>query len=83
MERLSENRSLAFGILENKLDMLTDLSYVYDSSETLQKSVVFDNNLYYENRIFRIPTMMKILLHNYLKMKDKGLLIYKKKRVFY
>ncbi|WP_181390521.1 hypothetical protein [Sphingobacterium athyrii] len=77
---MSENRSLAFGILENKLDMLTDLRYVYDSAETLQKrefvSLVFDNNLYYENRIFRTPTMMEILSHNYLKMKDKGLLLY-------
>ncbi|WP_310023824.1 MULTISPECIES: recombinase family protein [Chryseobacterium] len=83
IERLSENRSLAFGILENKLDLLTDLRYVYDAAETLQKrefvSLVFDNNLYYENQIFRTPTMMEILSHNHLKMRDKGLLIYDKK----
>lgn len=83
IERLSENRSLAFGILENKLDMLTDLRYVYDSAETLQKrefvSLVFDNNLYYENQIYRTPTMIDILSHNHLKMRDKGLLIYEKK----
>lgn len=56
IDRLSKNRSLTFGILENKLDLLADLRYVYDSAETLQKrefvGLVFDNNIYYENQIF-------------------------------
>lgn len=83
IERLSQNRSTAFEILENKLDLLTDLRYVYSASETLQKrefvNLVFDSNLYYENGIYRTPTMMSILSHNHLKMKEKGLLIYEKK----
>lgn len=83
IERLSANRSLAFEILETKLDLLTDLRQVYESSETIQKrefvSLVFDSNLYYQNRIYRTPTMLNILSHNHLKMKEKGLLIYEKK----
>lgn len=41
--------------------------------------MVFDSNLYYENGIYRTPTMLGLLSHNHLKMKEKGLLIYEKK----
>ena len=41
--------------------------------------MVFDSNLYYENGIYRTPTIFRLLSHNRLKMKEKGLLIYEKK----
>lgn len=43
-------------------------------------SMVFDNNLYYQDGIYRTPTMMDMLAHNSLLMKEKGYLIYEKKR---
>ena len=59
------------------------MSHVYSTSDTLQKrefvNMVFDSNLYYENGIYRTPTMLGLVSHNHLKMKEKGLLIYEKK----
>ena len=83
IERLSTDQRRVFKILENKLDLLTDLSYVYNSADTLQKrefvNLVFDRNLYYHNGIYRTPTMLEFLSRNHLKMREKGLLIYEKK----
>lgn len=83
IERLGTDQSRAFGILEKNLDLLTDMKYVYSQSDTMQKrefvNLVFDSNLYYENGIYRTPTMLGILSHNHPKMKEKGLLIYEKK----
>jgi hypothetical protein len=42
--------------------------------------MVFDKNLYYEKGVYRTPTMPSIFSHNQLLMKDKGYLIYEKKR---
>lgn len=83
IERLSNDQSQAFSILEKNLNLLTDMRYVYTKSDTLQKrefvTLVFDSNLYYENGIYRTPTMLHILSHNYLIMKEKGLMVYEKK----
>ena len=83
IERLSNDKSEAFCILEDNLNLLTDMRHVYDVSDTLQKrefvNMVLDSNLYYENGIYRTPTMLGLLSHNYLKMKEKSLLIYEKK----
>ena len=79
-ERLGKDHSKAFDILEKNLDLLTDMRCVYSQADTLQKreivSIVFDNNLYYQDSIYRTPTMMEILAHNSLLMKEKGFLIY-------
>lgn len=83
VERLGNDQSKAFSILENRLELLTDMRQVYSSANTIQKrqfvNMVFDSNLYYENGIYRTPTMLGILSGNHLKMKEKGLLIYQKK----
>lgn len=83
VERLRNDQSRAFSILEDRLELLTDMKHVYSRADTLQKrefvNMVFDSNLYYENGIYRTPTMLGLLSHNHLKMKEKGLLIYEKK----
>ncbi len=83
VERLGNDQSRAFSILEDRLELLTDMKHVYSRADTLQKrefvNMVFDSNLYYENGIYRTPTMLGLLSHNHLKMKEKGLLIYEKK----
>ncbi len=84
VERLNKNEGKAFDILEKNLYYLTDMHNVYTTADTLQKrelvSMVFDNNLYYQESIYRTPTLMPILSHNSLLMKEKGFLIYEKKR---
>lgn len=86
IERLSRDQSPAYKLLEKNLDLLTDMRYVYCKSDTLQKrefvNLVFDSNLYYENGIYRTPTMMDIFSYNRLKMREKGYLIYEKKEGF-
>ncbi len=83
VERLGNDQSRAFSILEDRLELLTDMKHVYSRADTLQKrefvNMVFDSNLYYENGIYRTPTMFGLLSHNHLKRKEKGLLIYEKK----
>jgi site-specific DNA recombinase len=84
IERLSTDQSNAFLVLENNLSQLTDMHYVFSKSNTLQKrefiSMVFDNNLYYQEGIYRTPTMRSVFTHNTPLMKEKGCLIYEKKR---
>ena len=86
IERLSNSQNLSFDMLEKNMGLLTDLRHVYTTADTLQKRefihLVFDNNLYYENGIYRTPTMMPLLAHNHLKMREKNLLYYEKKEGF-
>ena len=57
---------------------------MYSKADIMQKrefvNLVFDSNLYYQQGIYRTPTMLNIFSHNSLKMKEKGYLIYEKKR---
>jgi len=52
IERLTNDQSQAFSILEKNLNLLTDMRYVYSKSDALRKrefvNLVFDNNLYYQ-----------------------------------
>lgn len=80
VERLGKSQYKASNLLNKHLDMLSDMQYIYRKSDTLNKrelvGLVFDNNLYYQEGIYRTPTMMRIFTHNALKMKEKGYLIY-------
>ncbi len=84
IERLSDDHSHKFHVLNKHLDLTTDMKYVYTKANTLQKrefiNLVFDNNLYYQEGIYRTPTMMELFAHNSLLMKERGFLIYEKKR---
>tara|TARA_R110002033_G_scaffold46226_5_gene90731 strand:+ start:1586 stop:3109 length:1524 start_codon:yes stop_codon:yes gene_type:complete len=84
IERLSPNQGKAFEILDRNLDLLGDIKHVYTRSDTLQKrefvKMVFNGNLYYQEGIYRTPTILDIFSHNASKMEEKGCLIYKKKR---
>ena len=84
IERLSGDRNKIYDIVQRNLELLTDLKFVYTKSDTIEKQELirlgFDNNLYYQDGIYRTPTMLEILSHNSKVMKEKGLLIYEKKR---
>ncbi len=57
---------------------------MFHQFDTLEKrefiDLVFDSNLYYENGIYRTPSMMNILSFNYLKMRYLYIMIVDKKR---
>lgn len=62
------------------------MNFIYDQADTIQKrefvNTVFDSNLYYENVVYRTPTMIDLFSSNHLKMKEEILLIYTKKKRF-
>lgn len=84
VERLSISNDKVYEILDRNLDMLSDIGGLYEKADTLRKrdfvKMVFDSNLYYENGIYRTPTMLELLSRNASKMEGKGYLIYNKKR---
>ena len=84
IHRLSADVGGVFKILKRNLNLLSNLPMVYNACNTLQKrefvNMVFDSNLYYQDGIYRTPTMMRMFTHNALTMKQKGYLIYEKKR---
>ncbi|WP_196831314.1 hypothetical protein [Flavobacterium sp. CG_9.1] len=84
IERLSKVETQAFKILYKNLDLLGDLKSIYNHANIIQKrelvKLVFDSNLYYQQGVYRTPTMIDIMSRNHLMMKEKGLLVYNKKR---
>jgi site-specific DNA recombinase len=84
ISRLSQDQDKVYNALYKNLERLTDLKYVFTHASTTEKQELirlgFDNNLYYQDGIYRTPTMIDELSHNSLVMKGKGLLIYEKKR---
>lgn len=65
------------------MDLLGDVRHVYSSANTLQKrefvNMVFDGNLYYQEGIYRTPTMLNIFSRNASKKEEKGYRIIQKK----
>ena len=84
IQNLQQDQDKIYKKLYNNLELLGDIRQVYNLADTTAKQelirLVFDNNLYYENGMYRTPTMIEELSHNALIMEEKGLLVYKKKR---
>ena len=84
LERLAKTENHAYTILQKNLDMLGNIKEIYIQANIIQKrefvKLVFDSNLYYQDGIYRTPTMIDSLSHNHLIMKEKGLLVCNKKR---
>ena len=74
INRLEKTDPEAFSILDKRLELMADVKYIYHKSDTLEKrefiDLFFDSNLYYENGIYRTPTMLTMLTHNYLKIRS-------------
>ena|ERR1035437_3844548 len=86
IEILSKSEDEIYILLRENLEALTDMQYVYVHSNTEQKQVlvrkVFDNRLYYQNKIYRTPYMMDIFHHNLLILKQEQLLELDEKKGF-
>ena len=84
--RLGKQETHLFKLLDRNLSLATDIRGLFEKADTVAKQefvkLGFDNNLYYEKGIYRTPTMLGILSRNHLKMREKGVLIFEKKRDF-
>jgi hypothetical protein len=73
-------------ILHDNLDKLGDLAGMYEMLPTLQKqqflSKVFDNQLYYQDKIYRTTYLMPVFSHNLLVLTEKKLLVVETKTGF-
>ena len=78
IEKLSEDENEVYSLLQNQLDRLSDMQYIYTIATTTQKQAFirqgFDNRLYYQNGVYRTPYILPIFEHNLLILKEKRLL---------
>jgi site-specific DNA recombinase len=84
IDQLNKRTSDTHTLLVENIWRLTDMENVYLSCPTTAKKqelirLVFDNSLYYQDRIYRTPYLIPELAHNALIMKEKHLLILNKK----
>lgn len=86
IDNLSKADNEIFSLLDKNLYSLTDMSFVYQSFDTEGKQElirkVFDNRLYYKEKVYRTPHLMEIFHHNILILKQKQLLVLDEKRDF-
>jgi site-specific DNA recombinase len=84
LDQLNKEDNNTHALLIHTIDWLTDMRHVFDTCKATQKQelvrTVFDNSLYYENKVYRTPYLIPELGHNELIMRDKNLLIWGKKR---
>lgn len=84
IEQLSADKDVVFNLVKRNIEKLQDIGYFYKNCNTIEKQqllkIEFDTNLYYQNGMYRTPTMLDCLSHNSQIMRKKGLLDYQKKR---
>jgi DNA invertase Pin-like site-specific DNA recombinase len=77
--RLNIDHSPVFLILDKHMQTLTDLKYVYDQADSMKKRVLislgFDSNLYYENGVYKTPTILEAFIGDQMKLSGNSLLI--------
>jgi len=84
IDQLNKRSEDMHALLVKNIERLTDIENVYACCTTIAKKqelirTVFDNSLYYQDRIYRTPYLIPELAHNALIMKEKRLLIINKK----
>lgn len=84
IDQLKKESNTTHALLLQTIDYLTDMRHVFETCNATQKQelvrTVFDNSLYYENKVYRTPYLIPELGHNELIMREKSLLIWEKKR---
>jgi site-specific DNA recombinase len=77
--KLNQDKDQLYMLLQNNLVKLTDMQHVYTSTGILQQQEllrqVFDNRLYYQEKVYRTPYIMPVFSHNSHILKEKQLLI--------
>lgn len=86
IETISKCDDELYRLLEENLDQLTDMNFIYSNATIDQKQdllkKVFDNSLYYSEEIYRTPSLFKMFTHNELILREKKLLFVEKNREF-
>ena len=81
---LTSTKNDAHSLLLDIVQSLTNVRAIYEQSNTPLKQelirTVFDNSLYYENKVYGTPYLIPELSHNELIMREKNLLYIKKRR---
>lgn len=84
IEHLSDDRKDVYVLLKSELGKLANLKHLYVSATTIEKQqlirILFDNQLYYEDHIYRTPYVLPLFEPNMLILKEKKLLIVEKRR---
>ncbi|HEY1869851.1 MAG TPA: hypothetical protein VGG71_02275, partial [Chitinophagaceae bacterium] len=79
INELSKDHDQTHSLLKRNIDKLSDLRCVFYNATILQKqellNQVFDSSLYYQNKIYRTPSIMPLFNHNTQVLKEKQLLI--------
>lgn len=75
LDQLSKEDNNTHALLLHTIDWLTDMRNIFDTCKATQKHelvrTVFDNSLYYENKVYRTPYLIPELGHNELIMREK------------
>ena len=83
IDQLGKDHNDTHTLLTENINWLKDMRQVYHTANLLQKQelirTVFDNSLFYQDKVYRTPYLIPELAHNELKMKEKGLLLLIKK----
>lgn len=86
LDGLNKNDEDIHSLLEKKLVKLTDLNQLYNDCTILQKQHLirlgFDQQLYYQDGVYRTPSLLPIFVRNELILREKKLLIVEKKGDF-
>lgn len=86
VKELTRSEREVYTLLEENLPKLNDMQFVYNACTTTQKQeflrLVFDNSLYYQDKVYRTPYIMDVFEHNLLILKTKRLLELDKKEGF-
>ena len=86
IDQLGKNHSDTHRLLAEHIGWLRDVRHLYETANLLQKQemirAVFDNSLYYQDKVYRTPYLIPELSHNELIMREKNLLYIEKKRDF-
>lgn len=79
INKLNRDKDETKQLLEANISKLSDLQAVFECSTTLQKQEllnhVFDNSLYYQDKVYRTPYITPVFAHNTQTLKEKHLLI--------
>jgi len=79
IDKLQRDDNSLYLLLQNNIEQLTDLPYMYRRLDTTAKQEfirsVFDNKLYWRDNIYRTPYIIPAFTHNSLILKQKQLLI--------
>ena len=86
LSKLNADNKSVWDRLQNLLPKLTSLSEIYDRTSIKYKHqlirAVFKHPITYSNGTFRTPSISELFAHNYLAIKEKGLLLVEQPSVF-